>query len=714
MGIIFCVTQAQRPYNNQSVLSTGTIYKLGIVKNGIYQLNESFFQQIGLAYPIKTGSVTLFGNGSFLPTEKVTNEGYLDDVQTIPMHWVDGGDGQLDRGDYCVFYGDFSQQPTFDNNQYHFSENLYADTVYYFLKLNTFNNAFIPKQAFIPSANKQTNLYDEVILYENDWVNLLNSGKEWYGEEWNMRTANATERSFNFTSLTPAIGATHSIQSFFAVRSVAQPAVFTCKLNGNTIATQTVQAGSGGFLDVFAEKVNITASTVNNNNNWQLSIGFQSNNNNAQAWLDKLILTVKSTLQLSNGKSLFFRNSEVIEQQTATTYSLQNGSADWQIWDITKPSNPVIINTSINNNFLRFTDSSNSLKQYVAFEKGSVLTPTILGKMNNQNLHAISNEVDYLIITHESLLPAANELANFHTQILQHKVLVVTTASIGNEFGSGICTPIGIRNFIKMLYDRRQQNQLKTSLTVCLLGAASFDYKKRIINNTSLVPCFETEESLSPLKSYTSDDFFTFLSDGDDINNYQQQPKMSIAVGRIPAAKLADAYKMVDKIKAYHQKLSVGNWRNKAVFIADDKDLNLHLTDAEWLAQQASETNSLINISKLYADAFPLVVTNNSPKFPALTQQFIQSFNNGSLFINYTGHGGFQQLADEGIFTFNELPLLNNANKLPLVITATCDFAPFDDPTKQSLGNELLLKNNNGAIALLTTTRTVFAYSNRI
>ncbi|MFY8003796.1 MAG: C25 family cysteine peptidase, partial [Chitinophagaceae bacterium] len=58
--------------------------------------------------------------------------------------------------------------------------------------------------------------------------------------------------------------------------------------------------------------------------------------------------------------------------------------------------------------------------------------------------------------------------------------------------------------------------------------------------------------------------------------------------------------------------------------------------------------------------------------------------------------------------------LLNNANKLPLVITATCDFAPFDDPTKQSLGNELLLKNNNGAIALITTTRTVFAYSNRI
>jgi hypothetical protein len=39
---------------------------------------------------------------------------------------------------------------------------------------------------------------------------------------------------------------------------------------------------------------------------------------------------------------------------------------------------------------------------------------------------------------------------------------------------------------------------------------------------------------------------------------------------------------------------------------------------------------------------------------------------------------------------------------------------PDDDPSKTSLGNSLLFGNQNGAIALMTTTRVVFAYSNRI
>src|SRR6195952_3859453 len=47
-------------------------------------------------------------------------------------------------------------------------------------------------------------------------------------------------------------------------------------------------------------------------------------------------------------------------------------------------------------------------------------------------------------------------------------------------------------------------------------------------------------------------------------------------------------------------------------------------------------------------------------------------------------------------------------------ITATCDFAPFDNPAIASLGENILLREKTGAIALMTTTRLVFAFSNRI
>jgi hypothetical protein len=56
----------------------------------------------------------------------------------------------------------------------------------------------------------------------------------------------------------------------------------------------------------------------------------------------------------------------------------------------------------------------------------------------------------------------------------------------------------------------------------------------------------------------------------------------------------------------------------------------------------------------------------------------------------------------------------NNPNKLPLFITATCDFAPYDNPIVNSLGENILLRKKTGGIALLTTTRPVFSFSNRI
>jgi len=59
-------------------------------------------------------------------------------------------------------------------------------------------------------------------------------------------------------------------------------------------------------------------------------------------------------------------------------------------------------------------------------------------------------------------------------------------------------------------------------------------------------------------------------------------------------------------------------------------------------------------------------------------------------------------------------PTWQNENRLPLFITATCDFAPFDRPDINSLGENLITRPKTGAIALMTTTRVVFAFSNRI
>ena len=45
-------------------------------------------------------------------------------------------------------------------------------------------------------------------------------------------------------------------------------------------------------------------------------------------------------------------------------------------------------------------------------------------------------------------------------------------------------------------------------------------------------------------------------------------------------------------------------------------------------------------------------------------------------------------------------------------MTATCEFSRYDDPERVSAGEQVFLKENGGAIALLTTSRVVFTGSN--
>ena len=98
------------------------------------------------------------------------------------------------------------------------------------------------------------------------------------------------------------------------------------------------------------------------------------------------------------------------------------------------------------------------------------------------------------------------------------RVIVVTTDAIFNEFGSGNADPVAIRDFLKMYYDRFAGSPADRASYLLLFGDGSFDYKNRIKENSNFVPAWESANSLDPLQTYTSDDFFGFLDDNEDIN----------------------------------------------------------------------------------------------------------------------------------------------------------------------------------------------------
>jgi hypothetical protein len=113
-------------------------------------------------------------------------------------------------------------------------------------------------------------------------------------------------------------------------------------------------------------------------------------------------------------------------------------------------------------------------------------------------------------------------------------------------------------------------------------------------------------------------------------------------------------------------------------------------------------------------DAFQQNSGTGGSRYPEVNATITKGMNLGTMLWNYSGHGGNARLAQEAILEKEMLPLWENQNRLPLFVTATCDFAPFDNPAQFSIGEDLLVGRSNGAIGLMTTTRLVFASSNKL
>ncbi len=705
------VNYAQRNYASTSVLSTGNWYKIAITKEGVYKIDLAFLSRLGInSSQISTSSIQLFGNGGAMPSEK-NNTSITDDLIENAIEVIDGGDGMLNGNDYFIFYAPGPHRWLKDsmNKRFRHQKNLVNDTCFYFLTIADKGKRIL-LQNNIGTANTQVTSFNERIFYENDSVNLLNSGKNWYGESFDN---NHLSHSFKVEIPNLELQQPVHISTSLIARNIGSAGKFSLSINGQTPININTEAVSGNLIDAYAKTsfyettINSAANTIN------LNYTFSTTTTSAQAWLDWFEVQGRRTLILPTENQLPFRDWNSVGPNKIGEFIINNTTSETEVWEVSEPLQPIKMNLSIAGSQSKFINATNELKEYFAFTKNGLTAPIAIGKIANQNLHQ-SSSVDYLIISPNIFLSEAQRLASFHQQQYRYTVKVVSAEQIYNEFGGGNISPVAIRNFIKMYYDKAGNDTTKRPRFVLLFGAGSYAIKHSINNKKNFIPCYESDNSLDPLSTYTTDDFYALLKDEDDLNALSTFEKLDIAVGRLPITTAYEARTVVDKIIHYHAKESLGDWRNNLVFVADDKDANTFLNNAEKLSKKAISTNSLFNTSKIYVDAYPLKTILGNSSAPQVNQAIVEQFFSGNLLFNFSGHGNFQQLSAYAILSKQEAKLFNNPNKLPLLITSTCDFVPYDDPSKSSLGALLLLNNANGVIGLLTTPRLVFATSNEV
>ncbi len=704
---------AQRSYTSQSVLSNGAWYKIAVNTTGVYKVDANFMNSLGInTTGLASSSIGVFGNGG----EMLPESNFIfrkDDLVENAIEVVDGGDGIFSGGDYFLFYAAGPDVWTNDsiNRSFNHQKNLFSNVSYYYISIGGAGKR-ISTSPFNASPNINVTTFNERIFHELDTLNFLKSGKQWYGEEFSNTPGNALTRSFNYTLQGLITASPITLKTAVVGRSVGGMSRFEVRMNSVAIQSIAIPSISGNVQEAFAVDGSSVSSTLVAQSSIMLNYTFIPGSFNAQGWLNWFELFARRSLSMLSVGQQTFRDWSSVGAGNVASINLTEVAVASQVWEITDPLNPVRMQRQGTGN-LTFVNDASRLREYIYFNGSTFFSPVPIGRIANQNLH-LASIADYIIVAPSAFRSEANRLAAFHAQNSSMRVTVADIEEVYNEFSSGIPDPGAVRDFAKMFYDRAGSDTTRRPKYLLLFGDASFDYKSRISNNTNRIPCYQSVNSLDPLASYTSDDFFGLLDDADDINLTFPAGLLDIGVGRVPANTLGEAKIFVDKVISYHSPSGLGSWRNQITFVADDEDANLHVNDAEIISETATSTNPLLNKNKIYLDAYRQEGGASGSRYPEVNRAVINQVFTGNLVWNYTGHGGSMRLAEEAVLDQDVFNQFNNPKKLPLFITATCDFAPYDDPAMVSLGEKLLLQNNKGAIALTTTTRLVFAFSNRI
>lgn len=674
---------------------------------GIYKIDHNTLNEMGFTpADVDPRNIAIYGNsGGMLPQSLAIDR--PTDLLENSIKVVGEDDGVFNENDYILFYVDEIDEIALDetSERFNITKNLYSEKNYYFI---TIKESTGKRQTVLENLgvdHPKIDWYHRLIFHERDEVNLLTSGREWFGEQFN------TQNTITFNHELLEIASNQEVklslnvlaQSFGASSMSTQiNSTVVGALNFNPIPN--TQYGIKG--NVQSGNYSLSTNTISGNNlALQLSYD-QQGASNAVAYLNNYLLDIPTNLSYQ-GETILLRNPASLNQ-AITTYEISNASSDLEIWKVTDPLNSQSQNTVFANDLITFGAFSNSLEEFIVFDPSNSPSPENFEEISNQNLHGALSS-DFLIITHPDFLEQAERLAIFRRTNDQMNVTVATVDHIYNEFSGGRQDVTAIRDFAKWQYD------LGDLKYILFFGKGSYDYKERFENNSNFVPTYESRNSIHPLLTFSSDDYFGFMQN--DVGEWQESSSgdhdLDIGIGRIPSTSYAQAKKAIDKIILYQtDQRTFGDWRSKLVFVADDGDNNRHQKDADALTQLIDSTFVDYSVEKIYLDAYEQIRLPNGETSPTAQEAIIEAVNDGALIVNFTGHGSESGWMQEQVLTFDLMEEWNNTFTLPFVVTATCEFGRNDDPNTFSGAENLLFKDVGGAVSMVTTARPVFSSSN--
>lgn len=672
-----------------SVIASGDWYKIEIPEETIYKISYDKLISLGFNNPEK---ISLFGLGgeqlSFYVEQ--TNNPLL---KQIPVFIEKGSDNVFNSGDYILFFATGADHWKYDSQKDFFwlNKHNYSNSSYYFLT-ETESPLRVALKTIASPANQTSEKHLAFQHHEINKKNILESGRKWYGESFDVETSQSI--TLNFPNV---IQNSKSKIEVSVVTESKSSSSFAIKIEDKT-ETITIPRSDYNNYQQGVEK-NTFFTFIAASSNQTVNLTYNKPLPSSIAWLD--YITINNWCKNNyNNKAIVFQDPSVAGVGNITEFSITNCNNALKIWEVTDLFNPKLIELSISGSNGTFKNNTDNLQKHVIFNPTEASEPVFVEQIKNQNIEG-STPTELVIITTPELYNTAEKLAAFHKQNDNISYSIYTPQEIYNEFSSGSPDICAIRNFLSFLY-KQPNSSFKYLL---FLGDGSYNNSPEHIAEKKLLPTYQSLESITSTKTFTSDDFFGLLDDGEG----EGEGLLDIGIGRIPAETVAEAELVVNKMIKYYTNDNPGEWQNKITSIGDDGDGNAHMNNAENLNKYVNTIYPEMLIQKIYLDSY-ILDKSDIELYPTVNNEISNSIKQGTLIVNYSGHGSPEKLAHESIVTKEDVDTWNNIN-LPVFVTATCSFSKWDDDYK-STGEHILFKENGGGIALFSTTRMVFSNSN--
>ena len=706
-------------YTDQSVLNNGHFVKISVSETGVHVITYEQLKSWG----IEPAQLRILGYGGGMLSENFMLH-HWDDLPSVAFYMHKGADDVFNAGDYVLFYAQGPVTWTSDKQgRWRHTTNPYSRYGYYFLSDDAGEQHLINmSEPFDYKSSDVINVdwYTKYQVHEKDEVNLIDptgisgGGREFYGELLNENNKTLT---INFAS--PNVRTDLDMHCYLDLAGTTSTPTTTtinlCNLTANSVipainVSDYYTKAEQDSLWIVAKALNKMAQTI--------TLTFDHSTPTAKVYLNYIEMNIPCRLTMPEN-DLAISNTTQIGLSSGIRFHMTGANTHTQIWRVTDGVNIEQIPTTWSNDTLSWVDSNTYAEKYVAVNINNTTgwkQPTLVGDIANQNLHALHN-IDFVVICPEEFVEPAKRLAKKHEEIDNLTWAVVTDQQVYNEFSSGTPDVTAYRWLMKMLYDKAMGLPVYQPKSLLLLGDGTFDNRKILPRSgENKLLTFQAKNSTIETQAYGTDDYCGFLLDNAGIDNKgvfnEIRAQMNIGVGRLPVNTLTEANQVVDKICTYMDNNVLGKWKTQIGFLADDGDHGLHVQTAESGAEKLRKENLNFVVNKIYLDAYTQEVSAAGESYPLAKNQFDNLLNNGMLFMNYSGHGGYNNITNELFMTLKDIQAMKNTNQA-FWFLATCSFSHFDGGIT-SAGEEAVLNPYGGAIATLSACRTVYATQNTI